>query len=240
LFEKNRFPGDPQKHFRNSGRFGPLDDLNDNKELTFTLIQEACARQFRHHPDELHPAGWTRDHPGTPRRHLGPSGDTRKTRPQTCDPVSVSAYLCNFLDDHGVKPAKVLKKAGLLNEAPADWHSGDAVRALYTVSLPFMPQSLYSDSEAASDYDASVDIVDSDSDAKWLAFCLLFYFLWKGTGTVFMFFSPFAFSFCLRLRTWRARHSQPLFATRTCVFCNQLAYGRLVIRRAAEMATLGS
>jgi hypothetical protein len=27
LFEKNRFPGDPQKckkHFRNSGRFGPL------------------------------------------------------------------------------------------------------------------------------------------------------------------------------------------------------------------------
>ena len=23
-FEKNRFPGDPQKHFRNSGRFGPL------------------------------------------------------------------------------------------------------------------------------------------------------------------------------------------------------------------------
>ena len=24
LFEKNRFPGDSQKHFRNSGRFGPL------------------------------------------------------------------------------------------------------------------------------------------------------------------------------------------------------------------------
>ena len=43
---------------------------------------------------------------------------------------------------------------------------GDAVRALYTASLPFMPQSLYSDSEAASDDDGSVAIVDSDSDAS--------------------------------------------------------------------------
>ena len=141
-----------------------LDDLDYEKDLTFALIQDACARQFRRHPDER-PSACNRD-PGTPRRHLGPSGATRKTRPQTGDPASVSAYLCNFLDDHGVKPAKVLKKAGLRNESPADWHSGDAVRALYTASLPFMPQSLYSDSEAASDDDASVAIVDSDSDAS--------------------------------------------------------------------------
>ena len=78
----------------------------------------------------------------------------------------MSAFLCNFLDDHGVKHVKVLKKAGLRNEAPADWHSGDAVRALYTASLPFMSQSLYSDSEAASDDNASVALVDSDSDAS--------------------------------------------------------------------------
>jgi hypothetical protein len=141
-----------------------LDDLDDEKDLTFALIQDACARQFRRHPDERPPA-YTRD-PGTPRRHLGPSGATRKTRPQTGDPASVSAYLCNFLEDHGVKPVKVLKKAGLRNEASGDWHSGDAVRALYTASLPFMPQSLYSDSEAASDDDASVAVDDSDSDAS--------------------------------------------------------------------------
>jgi hypothetical protein len=36
------------------------------------------------------------------------------------------------------------------------------------------------------------------------------------TGIVFMFFSLFVLF--LRLHTWRARHSQPLFATRTCVF----------------------
>jgi hypothetical protein len=63
----------------------------------------------------------------------------------------------------------VLKKAGLRTETQADWHSGDAVHALYTDSLPFMPQTLHTDSEAASDDDASDDqpaLVDSDSDAS--------------------------------------------------------------------------
>jgi len=40
----------------------------------------------------------------------------------------------------------------------------------------------------------------------------------------------------LRFLTWRARHSQPLFATRIFfLFCNQLAFEGLVIRRAVEM-----
>jgi hypothetical protein len=43
----------------------------------------------------------------------------------------------------------------------------------------------------------------------------------------------------LRFLTWRARHSQPLFATRLCfLFCNHLAFARLVIRRAVEMENL--
>ena len=90
---------------------------------------------------------------------------TRKTRPQTSD--TVSAYLCNFLADHGVKPVKVFKNAGLRTETPADWHSGDAVHALYMASLPLMPQTLHT--EAASDDDASDEpsaLVDSDSDAS--------------------------------------------------------------------------
>ncbi len=102
-----------------------------------------------------------------PQSVLGPPGATRKTRPQTGD--NVSAYLCNFLDDHGVNPVKVLKQAGLRTETQADWHSGDAVHALYMVSLPFMPQTLHTDSEAASDDDASDGqpaLVDSDSDAS--------------------------------------------------------------------------
>ena len=90
-----------------------------------------------------------------------------KSRPQPAD--GVSAYFCNFLDDHGVKPVKVLKTAGLRHETQADWHSCDAVHALYMASLPFMPQTLHTDSEAASDDDASDEpsaLVDSDSDAS--------------------------------------------------------------------------
>ena len=146
-----------------------LDDLDDDKDLSFALIQDACARQFRRHPDERHPAAWNRDHPGTPKRTLGPPGATRKTRPQTSD--TVSAYLCNFLDDHGFKPVKVLKKASLRTETQADWHSCDVVHALYMASLPLMPQTLHTDSEAASDDDASDEqsvLVDSDSDTSWV------------------------------------------------------------------------
>ena len=81
----------------------------------------------------------------------------------------MSAYLCNFLDDHGVKPVKVLKKAGLRTETQADWRSGDAVHALYMASQRFMSHTLHTDSEAASDADASDEqsaLVDSDSDAS--------------------------------------------------------------------------
>ncbi len=88
-----------------------LDDLDNDKDLSFALIQDVCVCQLRRHPDKCHPAAWSHDHPGTPNRTLGPPGATRKTRPQTSD--TVSAYLCNFLDNHGVKPVKVLKKAGL-------------------------------------------------------------------------------------------------------------------------------
>ena len=54
-----------------------LDDLDDDKDPSFALIQDNCARQFRRHPDERHPDAWSRDHPGTPRRNHGPHGATR-------------------------------------------------------------------------------------------------------------------------------------------------------------------
>jgi hypothetical protein len=81
----------------------------------------------------------------------------------------VSAFLCKLLDDHGVKPVKVLKNAGLRHETQADWHSGDAVHTLYMASQRLMPQTLHTDSETASDDAASDEqppLVDSDSDAS--------------------------------------------------------------------------
>ncbi len=64
---------------------------------------------------------------------------------------------------------KVLKKAGLRTAPQADWHSGDAVHALYMASQRFMSHTPHTDSEAASDAVASDEqsaLVDSDSDAS--------------------------------------------------------------------------
>ena len=64
---------------------------------------------------------------------------------------------------------KVLKKDDLHHETQADWHSGDAVHALYMASQRFMTHTLHPDSESASDDDVSDEqpaLVDSDSDAS--------------------------------------------------------------------------
>ena len=58
----------------------------------------------------------------------------RSTKREKKPGDGVSAFLCNFLDDHGVKHVKVLKKAGLRHETQSDWHSCDVVHALYMVS----------------------------------------------------------------------------------------------------------
>jgi len=101
--------------------------------LTFTLIQEICARDIRRSTrdiDERHPDSRgrdPRDHPGTPRRHPGPLGVARpalnkpRTQPdRTRADGAVVAYLCNFLDENDEKPWKVLKAAGLTPNSAAD------------------------------------------------------------------------------------------------------------------------
>jgi hypothetical protein len=87
----------------------------------------------------------------------------RSTKNSRAPSGEVSAFLCNFLDDHGVKPAQILKKAGLRHVTQADWQDPDAVHALYMATQRFMPQTLQSDSEAASDDDEQPSLVASDS-----------------------------------------------------------------------------
>ena len=68
-----------------------LDDLDDNKDLSFALIQDACARQFRRRPDDDRC-----DCPDTPRRNKGHQGVVRtalnKEFPHP-KPGEVSAFL---------------------------------------------------------------------------------------------------------------------------------------------------
>jgi len=131
------------------------------KTLTFTLIQENCAREIRRSTrdiDERHPASRgsdQRNHPGTPRRHPGPLGVARpainklRTQPdRTRADGAVVAYLCNFLDENEEKPWKVLKAAGLTPKTDADWHTPDTVNAMYTAAQRHMSHAL-DDSEEA-------------------------------------------------------------------------------------------
>jgi hypothetical protein len=63
-----------------------------------------------------------------------------------------AAYLCTYLDNHGVKPEKVLTKAGL---AGSDWDDPASVNALYVASTKFWPSTVHSDSDA--DVDSNAD-----------------------------------------------------------------------------------
>ena len=82
-----------------------------------------------------------------------------------------------------------------------------------------MTQTLHTDSETASDADAS---------DEQPAFVDGFH--------VFLSLLRFCFGFTRGGHATHNLSSLPGLA----FFCNQLAYGRLVIRRAVEMATLGS
>ena len=97
-----------------------LDDLDDNKDLTFAHIQTVCARQFRRRKDK------DRYDPSSPTVFGTPRGPSRTSPPK---PVKYNKYkhqganphvamLCNTLEDNGVRPEKVLRKTVL---AGAEW-----------------------------------------------------------------------------------------------------------------------
>ena len=103
-----------------------LDDLDDNKNLTFADIQTVCARQFRRRKDK------DRYDPSSPTVFGTPRGPSRTSPPK---PAKYNKYkhqganphvamLCNTLEDNGVRPEKVLRKAGL---AGAEWNAPAAV-----------------------------------------------------------------------------------------------------------------
>jgi hypothetical protein len=155
-----------------------LDDLDDDKELMFAIMQQACARQFRRHPDSERAD--SEHSPDTPcsdhaQQHTLPAKTDVKYlrqgahRPESYNKYTIQgaqeggpdAFLCNFLDDQGVKPEKVLQEAGL---ADADCDSPDSVHALYVASTKYWPRTIRSDSDADSDANAYAFDAVSDSD----------------------------------------------------------------------------
>ena len=128
-----------------------LDNLEDDKELTFEMIHRACVRKLRERNDrgdDRHPER----RPATPHRgsYSGPSKDKapRHSRSKSFsrpgDAGDVSAFLVNFLANRGVKATKVLKDADL---DPHDVHNGFAMRALLAAAEAYMPDAIHTDTD---------------------------------------------------------------------------------------------
>jgi len=137
-----------------------IDAVDDDKELTFALIQDHCARECRR---------TTRD----PDRHGSARGDARRfVRPQTGTPAraaaprrqdysteaNISTFLCNILEANDVEPKRVLKARNLPTH---DLQNGRALDALFQAALPFMPPDPVASDTDASGADAS--LIDSQA-----------------------------------------------------------------------------
>jgi hypothetical protein len=124
-----------------------LDDLDDDKDLTFAHIQTVCARQFRRtkerHPDPPHSDD-------TPRASLR----TSQVKTEQYNKYNqqggneLAAFLCNTLGKHGEQPGKVLHRAGL---AGAEWNEPDSVTVLFMAAQKHFPGSVPSDTDDDDD-----------------------------------------------------------------------------------------
>ena len=127
-----------------------IDAVDEGKELSFALIQDHCAREIRR---------TTRD----PDRHGPARGDARRfVRPQTGTPTrtavprrqdfssdrpgDISAFLCNILEANNVQHKRVLRARNLPTH---DLQDGHALDALFQAALPFMPETVASDTDAS-------------------------------------------------------------------------------------------
>ena len=144
-----------------------LDNLEDDKDLTFEMIHRACVRQLRKRHDrgdDRHPER----RPATPHRGSS-SGSSKDKAPRNLrsksfsragDAGDVSAFLVNFLANRGIKAKKVLKDADL---DPNDVHDAFALRALLEAATPYMPETVASDTDASGTDHSLIDSQASDA-----------------------------------------------------------------------------
>jgi hypothetical protein len=114
-----------------------------------------------------------------------------------------AAYLCTYLDNHGVKPEKVLKKAGI---TVTDWDDPASVNALYVASAKYWPRTVRSDSDAYADSDADGQTMPPALPLHPMIVTEFLLPLWGAYGVCFFCSLSLSLSGFLRLSMWRARH----------------------------------
>jgi hypothetical protein len=169
-----------------------IDAVDDDKELTFALIQDHCAREIRRTTRDPDRHGrTTRD----PDRHGPARGDARRfVRPQTGTPAraaaphrqdfssdrpgDISTFLCNILEANNVQRKRVLKVRNLPTH---DLQDGHALDALFQAALPFMPETVDSDTDASGADASLIDSQASDVSDDLFSFFLFLYLFCVGS-----------------------------------------------------------
>jgi hypothetical protein len=86
-----------------------------------------------------------------------PSNAARKSSDR---PGDISAFLCNILEANNVKPKRVLKDNNLPTHDLQDAH---ALNALFQADLPYMPETVASDTDASGTDQSLIDSQSSDA-----------------------------------------------------------------------------
>ena len=141
-----------------------LDALDEEKDLTFALIQDHFAREIRRstrEPDRRGPArgddrSFVRPQTGTPRR----AAVQRHQDFLTNRLGDISAFLCNILEANNVKPKRVLKANNLPTH---DLQGAHALNALFQAASPYMPETVASDTDASGTDPSLIDSQASDA-----------------------------------------------------------------------------
>jgi hypothetical protein len=136
-----------------------LDDLDDDKDLTFAHIQTRSVLANLGEPrsdTRIHLTAMT---PGELRRAPRPS-KPRSTTSTNIKEVTNSPLLCNTLEQHGEQSGKVFRRAGL---ADAEWNEPASVTTLFMAAQKHFPGSVPSDTDDDDDtvYHAA-DAYESD------------------------------------------------------------------------------
>jgi hypothetical protein len=119
-----------------------LDALDEDKDLTFALIQDHCAREIRRSTRDPDRRGQAR---GDDRRFVRPQNGTpsraavQRRQDFTSDrPDDISDFLCNILEANNVKPKRVLFKR---RSATHGWPFSPIRSTLrpWTADVPWLP-----------------------------------------------------------------------------------------------------
>ena len=118
-------------------------------------------RRSTREPDRRGPArgddrSFVRPQTGTPRR----AAVHRHQDFPRHQPGDISVFLCNILEANNIKPKRVLNTKNLPTN---DLQASHALQALFEASLPYMPETVASDTDASGTDPSLIDSQASDA-----------------------------------------------------------------------------